>query len=114
MKGDNARLHHIAEAIADIEAFTAEIFLDNFIASKPIQAAVERKFEIIGEASSMLSIEFRGRYAHIEWWKVKAMRNFVAHEYHKITPKIMWDTIHINLPLLKQEILAIIDQRSHE
>ena len=66
-----------------------------------LKAAVERKFEIIGEALT----ESRGcprkrprRSANIE--KIIAFRNFVIHKYDVVSDPLVWDVIENKLPLL--------------
>ncbi len=37
------------------------------------------------------------------------MRNVFVHEYFGIDDRIVWDILHNDIPLLKEEISAIID-----
>jgi uncharacterized protein with HEPN domain len=41
---------------------------------------------------------------------MKAMRNFVSHEYFGIDYADVWKTIKKNLPLLKKKIKALIKE----
>ncbi len=49
-------LTDIREALAEIDAFTAGIDLSGYESDSLRRAAVERKFEIIGEACNRLSL----------------------------------------------------------
>lgn len=42
------------------------------------------------------------------WYKVRAFRNFILHEYHAIEDRVIWDTIKKDLSLLKQMIEMIL------
>ena len=79
-----------------------------YIADKMLRRAVEREFEIIGEAMSRIekldsSIEISSK-RHII-----SMRNRVIHGYDKIDNEIIWGTIVRHLPTLKLEIDNLLD-----
>lgn len=55
MKDDVVLLHHILDAIAQIEQYVADANEDSFYHHRMMQDAVVRQLEIIGEASRHLS-----------------------------------------------------------
>lgn len=59
---DKSRLEHILQAIERIRRYTKGKTFDDFIADDMMYYAVVKNIEIIGEASNMLTEEFR---AHI-------------------------------------------------
>lgn len=70
---------------------------------KMLRRAVEREFEIIGEAMSRIekwdtNIEISSKR------QIISMRNRVIHGYDKIDNEIIWGTIVRHLPTLKVEI----------
>jgi len=68
-----------------------------------LRRAVEREFEIIGEAMSR--IEKVDPTINISSKKqIINMRNRVIHGYDKIDNEIVWGTIVRHLPKLKEEI----------
>lgn len=74
-----------------------------YMANKMLRRAVEREFEIIGEAMSRIekldsSIEISSKR------QIISMRNRVIHGYDKIDNEIVWGTIVRHLPTLKIEI----------
>jgi uncharacterized protein with HEPN domain len=72
--------------------------------------AVERNFEIIGEAGSRVPEEFKKLHPHIEWRIIKDFRNFIIHEYFGINNNIVWDTIQYRLPELHSQITVLLEQ----
>ncbi len=58
---------------------------------------MERNFEIIGEAASRISEEYKLGHPEIEWRILKDFRNFIIHEYFGINNEIVWDTIQLSL-----------------
>ncbi len=71
-----------------------------------------RNLEIIGEASTHISEEIKLKYPSIPWNKMKSMRNIVAHEYFGIDYDTIWKTIKKSLPILKAEIIEVIERES--
>lgn len=70
--------------------------------------AVERNFEIIGEAVARISEPFKQVHNNVEWRILKDFRNFIIHEYFGINNLIIWDTIQLRLPHLLQNISHLI------
>ncbi len=62
----------------------------------------------IGEQVNRLSEHTKVNYPHIAWRDIKAFRNIVAHDYVGIDKLIVFETIQIQLPSLKQEMEHII------
>ncbi|KAF0237728.1 MAG: hypothetical protein FD181_1687 [Prolixibacteraceae bacterium] len=79
-----------------------------YMADKMLRRAVEREFEIIGEAMSRIekldsTIEISSKR------QIISMRNRVIHGYDKIDNVIIWGTIVRHLPILKLEIDNLLD-----
>jgi uncharacterized protein with HEPN domain len=70
-----------------------------YLSNTLVQSAVERQMEIIGEAVAFVSDELKEKYADIEWHKIKAFRNVIAHEYFGISNKQVWNVYLMNLSL---------------
>lgn len=66
--------------------------------------AVERNFEIIGEAAARIDNEYKQSHPTIEWRIIKDFRNFIIHEYFGINNLIVWDTIQYQLRELLKNI----------
>lgn len=59
----------------------------------------------IGElAKTSLTDEFKANITTIPWKQLYGMRNRIVHGYSGVDMRIVWDTIHEDLPLLKEEI----------
>jgi uncharacterized protein with HEPN domain len=97
-------LYDIKESVESIENYLGgKRDFNIYIADKMLRRAVEREFEIIGEA--MNRIEKIDSTIHISSKKqIINMRNRVIHGYDKIDNEIIWGTIVRHLPKLKQEI----------
>lgn len=104
-------LHAILEAIEKIEVFISQIGnSDEFMNDLKSFDAVMMNFIIIGEEVSKLDETFKLNHAEIDWYKVKAFRNIVVHEYFGINAEEVWQIIRNRLPELKKKVLGILNK----
>jgi len=97
------------KAVKAIEAYVHGIDYPAFVAKGIIQAAVERKFEIIGEAWNRLQREDADVFAQITGaQRIISFRNILAHGYDVIDPAIVWDIIKNHLPVLEAETEGLL------
>jgi len=102
----------IWESICSIENFLGDkrdFF--TYMENKMLRRAIEREFEIIGEAMNRIDkllpdIPIPAKH------QIIGMRNRVIHGYDKIDDEIIWGTIIRHLPALKIEIEKILDCNS--
>jgi len=102
-------LYDIKESIDSIENYLGERRDFNiYISNKMLRRAIEREFEIIGEALNR--IEKIDSTINISSKKqIISMRNRVIHGYDKIDNEIIWGTIIRHLPKLKEEIEFLLN-----
>lgn len=96
------------DAIKQIEQFTKGVNESEYLKNSMLQAAIERKLEIIGEASLHLTDELIKDYPEMEWAKLKAFRNLIAHEYFAVSHRIVWGTVKKQIPELKKVVLKLL------
>ena len=101
-------LFDIQESIDSIEKYLGDKRdFKVYTADKMLRRAVEREFEIIGEA--MNRIEKLDPSLNISSKKqIINMRNRVIHGYDKIDDEIVWGIIERHLPTLKSEITNLL------
>lgn len=107
MRDDLKRLSDIIESIENIERYSAK-GTDAFFQDELIQVWIIHHIQIIGEAASKLSASLRDRYPLITWSDIISMRNVLVHQYFGIDLNMIWDTVIIDIPILKQQIERII------
>lgn len=103
-------LNHIFDSINYIQAFTKNVTLEEFKKNVEKQDAVVRRFEIIGEASNSVTEKIRRDNPELPWREMKAMRNFISHEYFGIDYDDIWKSVKSNLPPLKKQIKKLIKE----
>ena len=108
MKDERLYLSNIQECIERIEEYTKG-GKEEFMATKIIQDAVIRNFEIIGEATKRLSPELRSKYSDVPWQQMAGLRDVLIHDYLKVNLNLVWQIIEQNLSDLKRQVKAIIE-----
>ena len=104
-------IEHILESVKKIEKYTKSINENEFIDNELVQDGVIRNFEIIGEASKKLSIQFKKKYANVPWKKISGMRDILIHDYIGVDIWAVWNTIEQDLPKLKKYLLKILKDK---
>jgi uncharacterized protein with HEPN domain len=102
-------LWDMLDAVQAIEQFTAGKTFDDYLSDRMMRAAVERQFEIIGEAMSRL-MKQDADCAHriTEHRKIRGFRNNLAHGYDAIDHRISWNIVVSKLPILHRDIERIL------
>ena len=72
--------------------------------------AVVRNFEIIGEAANRLSEDIKDQFNSVDWYRIRGLRNRIAHDYMGIDLKIIWGIKQNFIPLLIDEIRLVLDK----
>jgi uncharacterized protein with HEPN domain len=104
-------LFDIVAACDEIERFIAGKTLDDYLASELLRAAVERKFEIIGEGLVRLREKDSSTFAQISAsQQAIAFRNRLIHGYDVIDHRIVWNTIKSDLLALRKETKRLLDK----
>lgn len=96
-----------------VERHTQSIHsLEEFEKDEKTFDACMMDFIVIGELVWKLNNEFIEENNHIEWYKIRAFRNFAAHDYFGINPKKVWEIIQTKIPELKINLQKIIFKKS--
>ena len=107
---DRGRLEHMLSAIENVEEFTKDISLDDFVKSKVLFFAVVKNIEIVGEATYMLTKEYKQSHQSVPWLVIEKMRHVLVHGYYTISPEKVWETVQEDIPLLKEQIIALLNE----
>ncbi len=103
-------LHDILESIESIESYLGvKRDFSIYMANKMLRRAVEREFEIIGEAMNRMD-KLNSEVEISSKKQIISMRNRVIHGYDKIDDEIIWGTIVRHLPQLKTEISSLLTE----
>ncbi len=101
-------LEDIKNSLNKIFKYTEDIDYNQFINNDMIKDAVERNFEIIGEAVKNLPEDFKAKYPNIPFRQIAGMRDKLIHDYFGVDYEIIWKTIKDKLPQFSDDIINII------
>lgn len=104
-----ARLKHILDSINKIEEVFNELNYEKFVEDWRSQDVIIRNLEIIGEAANRIDNDVKEKYPEVQWIYATAMRNFLIHKYFDVDVKAVWNTIEIDIPVLKIQIQKIVE-----
>lgn len=107
-RNEKILLEDILERMDSILEFTKDMDFKEFVADERTYYAVDRCFEIIGEAANKLSDEFILNHTEIEWQQMIAFRNLLIHEYFRVERNIEWNIIKDTLPVLREKIAMLL------
>ncbi len=102
-------LYDMRQAAALLAQFAAGKHFADYAADAMLSAAVEREFEIIGEALGQLARLDAELAAGIsEHRAIVAFRNILIHGYAEVDDRLVWDVVETKLPVLIHEIDALL------
>jgi len=96
-----------ADLLAD---FTRGKSFADFQGDPMLRSAVERQFEIIGEALTKLAkIDQKTAAMISEHRRIIAFRNILIHGYAQIDDRLVWGVLDSKLPALSQEVEKLLE-----
>ncbi len=108
MNHDYIRIKHMYDAAEEILRFTHNKKRSDMYNDRQLSLSVVRLLEIIGEAANKVTTETQNTYTHIPWKQIIDMRNRLIHGYFDIDLDIIWETVVNEIPLLFEELKAVI------
>ncbi len=86
--------------------------LESILGDRDLQAIIERRFEILGEALRRLRQRDMNLFDRIPGAnEAIAVRNIIAHGYDGVDHRILWSITHQFLPQMLAAIDVVIDER---
>ena len=81
-------------------SFVQGMDYDGFCEDDKAVYVVIRALEIIGEAARQIPERIRQSQPEIQWREIAAMRNKLTHENFGVNTKVIWRTVHEDLPVI--------------
>ena len=104
-------LEDIRDAASFIREVTSGRTLEDYSRDRLLRQAVERNFEIVGEAVRRLAQHDAATAERIgDYQKIIAFRNILIHGYDLVNHALVWDTIQAELMLLLGEIEKLLTE----
>ncbi len=104
-------LYDIQQAAKLLDEFARNKTIDDYIEEAMLRSAVERQFEIIGEALGQLAKIDPGVAKQVTGYqRIIAFRNILIHGYAQVDAYVVWDVLQENLPVLKNEVVQLLSE----
>jgi uncharacterized protein with HEPN domain len=104
----------IVDSIALIDLFLTDFDFEAYEKDLKTKSAVERQLQIITEAAYRLGDEAQLLCPGPDWKGFMGMGNILRHGYHKVDDQIIWDTVKIDLPPLRESVLRVLAKDGKE
>jgi len=109
----HSRSPKLLEDIREAAAFVREVAkgksLADYGADRLLRQAIERSFEIIGEAIKRLAKHDAETTARIDNYRqIISFRNVLIHGYDLVDHALVWSTIEIETPSLLRDVEALL------
>ena len=111
---DKMRLEHILEAIDRLQNHAGSLSKEELESDVLRYYGIVKNIEIIGEASRMLSEDFKSAHPEVPWLSIANMRNFLVHEYFHVDSDTVWAVIHSDIVELKANIVRYLSDVNWE
>lgn len=108
-------LYDIARAVDLLSQFTAGKTFGQYAADPMLRSAVERQFEIIGEALNKLvrlDPDLASRIT--DYRRIIAFRNILVHGYADVDDRIVWGVLTSHLAQLRVEVGYLLERGGAE
>lgn len=106
-------LYDIQEAAERIVAFVDGRSFSDYQQDHLLRSAVERQFEIIGEALGQLARKAPSVAEQIpEYRRIIAFRNVLIHAYATIDDRLVWGVVEDKLPALRRKVAGLLESES--
>ena len=112
MRPDDILVVDMLLAAREAVVFVEETSWDLFRLDRMRQLAVIKSIEVIGEAATRLSEQFRNAHPQLPWNEIVGMRHRLVHGYFEINIARVWQTAINDLPGLVEtlEKLAVPEE----
>ena len=111
VRDTRAYLWDVQQGCERIARFLLGVDFDAYAANDLVRSAVERQFEIIGEALSQLSKVDADLAAQIpEHTQVIAFRNVLIHGYAALDDRKVWRAAEVSLPKLAIAVDRLLNE----
>jgi uncharacterized protein with HEPN domain len=106
-------LEDIRDAATFIRDVTADKSLDQFRLDRILRQAIERNFEIIGEAIKRLAqLDQRTATEIGDYRQIIAFRNVLIHGYDLVDHELVWSAVKNQVPMLIRDVTVLLPTHS--
>ena len=103
------RIQDVLCACARIQEFTVGVDFEGFSKSALVRSAVERQFEIIGEALNKASaVDGSVAYRVPDIPRIVGLRNRLIHGYDMVDDQLVWEVVQSKIKPLQEALETLV------
>ena len=112
MPSDETQQHlrDILAEIARIDEFIERMTFESYQDDVRTTYAVERSLQIVTEAGFRLGEDAERLCPEPDWRNLRGLGNFLRHSYDKVSDRIIWDAVALDLPGLKASVTTALNK----
>lgn len=99
-------IEHADKALEIIDGRSFEAFVKDIA----VYYAVMKCVEIVGEATYMLTNDFKQLHPDISWSRIQGLRHVLVHGYAQIVPETLYDTTINDLPMFRNQVSHFLEE----
>lgn len=104
------RLFDVLNACRAIQSFVTNRTFADYEKNHMLRSAVERQFEIIGEALNQAEMDEPDLPSLIpDVRRIVGMRNRIIHSYDSVDDELLWQTIQTHVPALAKRLDKLLE-----
>lgn len=104
MQRDLTYIIDIYKSAMEALSYIEDCEFAEFMQNREKQNACIRLLEVIGEAARRVSAQTKQEHPMLVWGEMIMMRNKLIHEYSRVDPAVVWETLTDDLPELLEQI----------
>ncbi|HBF34795.1 TPA: DUF86 domain-containing protein [Candidatus Sumerlaeota bacterium] len=102
---DASHIWDMIQAARGIHASVIRSSSEEFVRDEDFRLAIERRFEVLGEAARRVSDALREQHPEIPWRGIIAQRNMLIHQYDDVDDQLLWTVATKQIP----ELLSLLE-----
>ncbi|MCX6718821.1 MAG: DUF86 domain-containing protein [Candidatus Taylorbacteria bacterium] len=106
MKDEKIYIEQMLDSVAKIEAFISGMDKADFLKDPKTQSAVIMQLTVIGELVKKISLQTK-ESSDLPWKEIAGFRDKAIHEYFGMDLDVVWDTVIMDIPILKTELTKL-------
>ncbi len=109
-RSDKLLVEDMCKATSRVLKYTAGFDERLFLDEEQTIDSVVRNIQIIGEAASRISKEFKEAHPEIEWPGIIGMRHRLVHDYFEVEERLIWRVVETKLPDLWEQLKRLLNE----
>ena len=101
---DAQRIDHMLGFVRRCRQILEGVDSSAYLASLGLQEQVELNLLHLGEVAARISDEVKEAHPEIPWHEMVGMRNILVHEYFRVKPIVLFETVTTQFPELERQL----------